>query len=161
MATLCFINCIFCAKLVTINMPSIIQRVIKFPAVFLTITALVFGFMCVDMFHTTSTTMEGMVMTPEVSIKSEQTCCGGTMSQHIQSWTNTFLTTSQDLRNNLALLALGLLIVLFFGRSRFSFDSTNQMLLSSRLYLRQRPNLIIFNPLRLAFARGILHPKLY
>jgi len=142
-------------------MPSIIQRVIKFPAVFLTITALVFGFMCVGMFHETSTVMEGMAMTSEVSIKSEQTCCGGTMSEHVQSWTSTFLTTSQNLRNDLALLALGLLLVLVFARSRSSFASTDQLLISSKLYLRQRPNLFIFNPLRLAFARGILHPKLY
>jgi len=161
MATLCFINSIFCAKLVFINMPLIIQRIIKFPAVFLTITALVFGFMCVGMFHTTSTTMEGMAITPEVSLKSKQTCCGGTMSEHVQSWTSTFLTTSQNLRNDLALLALGPLLVLVFARSRFSFASTDQLLISSKLYLRQRPNLIIFNPLRLAFARGILHPKLY
>jgi len=142
-------------------MPSIIERIIKFPIILAVIGVLIFGFFCVDMFHHPSISMDGRNMADTILIKSEQTCCGGTMSQHMQSWTNTFLTTSQDLRNNFTLWALGLLVALVFTRSRFSFASTDQLLLSSKLYLRQRPNLFIFNPLRLAFAKGILHPKLY
>lgn len=138
-----------------------VRKLIKFPVIFIVISALLFGFFCVSMFDKSSMEMEVMNMPGMVSIKAEHECCGDTMSQHIQSWTNTFLTTSQDLRNNFALWALGLLVALVFTRSRFSFASIDQMPFSDRLYLQQYPNLIIFNPLKLAFARGILHPKLY
>lgn len=142
-------------------MPSIIERTIKFPVIFLTIMALVFGFFCVGMFDKTSAAMEGAHGKTMLSIEAEETCCGGTMSQHMQSWTNTFLTTPNNLRDGLSLFTLIFLVSLVFARSRFSFASIDQLLLSSELYLRQRPNLFIFNPLRLAFARGILNPKLY
>ena len=135
--------------------------IIKLPVVFLTILALVFGFFCMGMFHKKPMVMEGMDMTAMVSVGGEQTCCGGTMSQHIQSWTNTFLTVPQDLRNNFALLALGFLLTLVFIRSLFPYSITDQKLLTGTLYLRQRPSSLAFNPLKLAFARGILHPKLY
>ena len=141
--------------------PLKIQNIIKFPIVFLTIATLVLGFFCVGMFDETSTAMEGTHDKTVISLKSDHACCGGTMSQHMQSWTNTFLTTPNNLRDSLALFALIFIVALVFVRSQFSFSSTDQLLLSSKLYLRQRPNLFIFNPLKLAFAKGILHPKLY
>lgn len=136
-------------------------RLLKFPLFSTILFGLIFGFLCVGMFHKTSMTMESMDPSAMLSVKGEQTCCGGNMSQHIQSWTNTFLTIPQDLRNNLALLALGFLLALVFIKSLFSYTTTDQRLLVDRLYLRQRPNLLVFNPLKLAFSRGILHPKLY
>ncbi len=136
-------------------------RIMKLLIMFSTIGALILGFFCVGMFHKTSMKMDGMDPSAMVSIKGEQTCCGGSMSQHIQSWTNTFLTIPQDLRNNFTLLALGLLLALVFVRSLFSYTATDQRLLVDNLHLRQRPSLLAFNPLKLAFARGILNPKLY
>lgn len=136
-------------------------RIIKPLVIFATLAALVLGFFCVGMFDETSTAMEGTHDKTVVSIEANQTCCGGTMSQHMQSWTNTLLTTPNSLRDSLALFALIFLVSLVFVRSQVSFSSTDHLLLSSKLYLRQRPNLFIFNPLRLAFAKGILHPKLY
>ena len=134
---------------------------IKTPLVALTVLSLIFGFFCVGMFQKTAMAVQGSGMTDMVSVGGEQTCCGGTMSQHMQSWTNTFLATPHDLRNSTALLALALLVTLIFIQSLFRRTNLDAPLLSSKLYLRQNPNLFIFNPLRLALARGILHPKLY
>lgn len=136
-------------------------RIIKPLVIFVTLAALVLGFFCVGMFDKTSVAMERAHSKTAMSIEAKESCCGDTMSQHMQSWTNTFLTTPNNLRDSLALLALIFLVSFVFVGSRFSFASIDQLLLSSKLYLRQRLNLFIFNPLRLAFAKGILHPKLY
>lgn len=137
------------------------QNIIKIPIVVAIFTALLFGSFCFGLFHKTSMAIEETVMTDMVSINTQQICCGGSMSQHIKSWTSTFLVTPHDFRNNLALLALTLFMALVLMRSLFSPAATNSQLLSSPLYLRQKSNLFIFNPLKLAFARGILNTKVY
>ncbi len=137
-----------------------IKKIIKPSLVFIAIAALILGFFCVGMFQKTSTIVQGAGMT-DMSVGGEQTCCGGSMSQHMQSWTNTFLATPNDLRSNSALLVLSLLAALIFIHSIFKRTRPDSPLLSINLYLRQQPNLFAFDPLKLAFAKGILHPKLY
>lgn len=113
------------------------------------------------MFDETSAAMQGTHDKTAISIEAKEECCGGTMSEHIQSWTNTFLTTPNNLRDSLVLFALIFLGALVFRKSLFPHTFRSLQLLAGKLYLRQRPELSVFSPLKLAFARGVLHPKLY
>ena len=137
------------------------KNIIKLPIIIVTTIAIVFGFFCVDMFRHSPMEMDNINILEVASINSEQTCCGGTISQHIQSWTNTFLITPSHLRDNFALLILILLAVLVFLKSPLPYTLTDQKLIVSKLYLHKRFNFIIFNPLELAFSKGILNPKIY
>ena len=141
--------------------PLRISTSIKIPIILSVISALLFGFLCVGMFHKASVAMERMDVSGITAVAGEQTCCGGTMSQHMQSWTNTFLMTPNDLRNNFALLALVFLAALLFIRALFPYTPIDQGILTGNLYLRERSRFLAFDPLKLAFAQGILHPKLY
>lgn len=138
-----------------------IQKLISLPVIFLTTWALLFGFVCVGMFHETS--MEMTTDPTLMAITAEESCCGTTMSQHIQSWKSTFLAVPQGFRDALALLALGLVLIL--GYSWFSFRDRYPLLDPDigglRLYVRQNPDITLFNHLKLAYARGILNPKIY
>lgn len=145
-------------------MSSTFQKLISLPIVFLTIWGLLFGFLCVGMLHNSSMKMNTMTTNSTLTaITAEESCCGTTMSQHIQSWKNTFLAVPQGFRDALTLLALGL--ALAFAYSWFSFRDRYPLLDPDigglRLYVRQNPDVILFNHLKLAFARGILNPKIY
>lgn len=141
-----------------------IQKIIKFPVFILTIWALLFGFVCVGMFHEPSMKM-GMTTSNStlMAITGEQSCCGTNMSQHIQSWKDTFLAVPQGVRDALMLLVLGLALALGYAW----FSSKDRHLLFDpdigglQLYVRQNPDIELFNYLKLAFARGILNPKIY
>lgn len=141
--------------------PLKIQNIIKFPLVLLTITALVFGFFCMGMFHKSGVAMENMNVAGITAVEGEQTCCGGSMSQHMQSWTNTFLSIPREARDVLTLFALGLLLAFVAIRTLFAQKSSNDLTFSYKQYLRHHPNLFAQQPLRLAFARGILNTKVY
>lgn len=139
------------------------QNIIKIPIVVVAVVTLLFGSFCFGMSHKSSTEM---VMT-ETSItnitvmNSQPVCCGEAMSQHVKSLANTFLAIPHDLRNNLVLFALTLFLTFVLMRSLFSSMTTDLQLLSGQLYLRQKSKLFVFNPLELAFARGILNTKVY
>ncbi len=136
-----------------------IQKLIKTPIILLTIGALVFGFFCLGAF-----TKASVQMSPTdnalMSTSKEKSCCGSGISHHFDISKNT-LAVPQSLRDSLMWLALGLALVLGFSRLPFQNFSTNSKLLSYRLYEREHPDLPLFNHLKLAFARGILNPKIY
>ncbi len=136
-------------------------RIIKPVVIFATLATLVFGFFCVGMFNKTSMAMENMNMAGITAVQGEQTCCGGSMSQHMQSWTNTFLSIPREGRDLLTLFALGLFLVFVAVRSIFAQKTSGDLTFSYKQYLRHHPNLFAFQPLRLAFARGILNPKVF
>lgn len=141
-----------------------IQKVIEFPVFLLTVWGLLFGFICVEMFHEPSIGMDTTISNQTlVAIAGEENCCGTNMSQHIQSWRDTFLATPQGVRDALALLALGLILILGYSQvSLWNRHPPIDLDISRlRLYIKQNPNLILFNHLKLAFAHGILNPKIY
>lgn len=138
-----------------------IQNIIKFPVVFLTITTLVFGFFCIGMFHEPAEKMENMNVAGVTAIQGKQGCCGVSVSQHMQSWANTFLTIPREARDLLTLFALGLLLAFVVIRNIFAQKPPNDFAFSYRQYLRHHPNLFALQPLRLAFARGILNTKVF
>lgn len=136
-----------------------IQKSIKLPIILLTIGALVFGFFCLGIFTKTSMQMPAM-NGASISTSKESSCCSSSISHHFDISKST-LALPQSLRDSLLWLALGLVLVLGFSRLPFQNFSTNPKLLSYRLYERQNPDLPLFNHLKLAFARGILNPKIY
>lgn len=139
--------------------PTNIQKSIKLPIILLTIGALVFGFFCFGVF--TKTSMQ-MPATDGISISTskEPSCCSSSISHHFDI-SKSVLAVPQSLRDSLIWLTLALALALGFSRLPFQNFSTNPKLLSYRLYERQHPDLPLFNHLKLAFARGILNPKIY
>src|SRR3989344_659082 len=140
-----------------------IKDLIKFPIVLITIGALVFGFFCFGMFSKSATHMPMLGNTQSISMASEQQCCGTSISHHFNTWKNITLAVPDKVRDSLTLLALGLALIL--GGSwlslRHHYPLPNLDILRLRLYIRQNPDLLLFNHLKLAFARGILNPKIY
>ena len=138
------------------------QKLITLPVALFTIWALLFGFFCMGMFHKSAMPVKEMVSALGlVEMVSEEHCCGTTMSQHIESWRDTFLAVPKEIRDNLALLLLGLALAFVFVRLPFRRDVAVHQILHYRLYTRDNPDLALFNHLKLAFAQGILNPKIY
>lgn len=140
-----------------------IQKLIKLPVVLITIGALVLGFFCVGMFSKSTTHTTMLENTQSISITSEQECCGSGISHHFDTWKNIALAVPDKMRDSLMLLALGLILILggSFLSLRHRYPLPNLDTLRLRLYVKQNPDLILFNHLKLAFARGILNPKIY
>ena len=87
--------------------------------------------------------------------------CKMSIIEHISLWQSMFTAMPQE---NLILLALVIILVAvlfitknFISPPRLSRDETS----TQKLYLVQHPNLSLFNPLKEAFAQGILNPKIY
>lgn len=88
--------------------------------------------------------------------------CEMNFTQHLTQWQSMFTTTAPQ--KALAFALLLLLAVVFVTVGIFK---RNLLLLFSyyatrwRLYIRDNPNLSLFNHLREAFSQGILNPKIY
>ena len=87
--------------------------------------------------------------------------CKMSVIEHISLWQSMFTAMPQESSILLALVIL-LVAVLFttknsIGPPRLFRDETS----TPKLYLVQHPNLPFFNPLKEAFAQGILNPKIY
>ncbi len=81
--------------------------------------------------------------------------CPMTISEHINKWRDTFLAIFS---NNILLifgLALAAAVVIK------TFSALAKISQSYFYYHRDHPNISLFLPLRYAFARGILHPRIY
>jgi len=88
--------------------------------------------------------------------------CEMAFTEHLSQWQSMFTTTAPQ--KVLALVLSLLLAVAFVAVGIFK---RNLLLLFSYyatrwwLYIRQNPNLSFFSPLKEAFSRGILNPKIY
>lgn len=88
--------------------------------------------------------------------------CKMMFSEHLSQWQSMFTTTVPQKALFFALLLL--LAIVFVA---VAILKHNLLLLFGyyttrwRLYLRYNPELSLFNPLKKAFARGILNPKIY
>ena len=88
--------------------------------------------------------------------------CKMTFSEHLASWQGMFTATNPQ--KVIALTLLALLAVMFVA---VIILKKNLFLLFSyyatrwRLFRKQNPHLSLFNPLREAFSKGILNPKIY
>ena len=136
-------------------------KLLKLPVVLIILGVLTFGFICTGMASHAS--MHGTDMdSPEVVMSgaNQQECCNTGISKNIESWKSTLLVAPRAVKDGLLLL-LGLATAFAFMGLRFIHNPDNREQLSYRFYIRDNPDLILFNHLKLAFARGILNPKLY
>lgn len=139
-------------------------KLLKLPVVLIILGVLTFGFVCSGMASHASMHSTDMD-SPEVVVlgANQQECCNTSISKNIDTWKNITLVVPDKVRDSLMLLALGLALAL--GGSWLSFRDRHFLpdpdIGRLRLYVQQNPNIPLFNHLKLAFARGILNPKLY
>jgi len=142
-------------------MSSRILQITKLPITLITIGILLFGFVCTGMFSKASMDMSEMDM--GMMSTHDQPCCAIGVGHHIDSWKNIVLTLPDKMRDAWALLMLGLALIFSYSwvslwNSRPSPDLDVGCLW---LYERDNPDILLFNHLKLAFARGILNQKIY
>jgi hypothetical protein len=138
------------------------QKYLKFFIILVTLGVLVFGFVCTGFFNKSSMDMSAMDMSM-MSSEHKLSCCNLGAAHHINSLRDVALIAPDKTRDTLTLLALGLALLLGYGfayvwNRRPPIDHDVGRL---RLYIKSHPDLILFDHLRLAFARGILNPKIY
>ena len=136
-----------------------IKKFLKFSILLITLGIVAFGFLCTGVFHS-GMRMSAMDM-GSVSAQQDQQCCNLGPVHQFDTWKNVVLVAPDKTRDTLILLALGL--ILAFGYSWSSALNRKPQFEPDigRLYIRENPDLILFNHLRLVFARGILNPKIY
>lgn len=135
------------------------HKLLKFPIILVTLGVLAFGFTCAGMTKHASMHNEAdaaLVM----QMGNQQTCCSTSISGHVESWKGALLAVPREMRDRILLLVFWLAIVFAISCLRFQLDFESR-LLSYKLYARDNPSFLLFNYLKLAFARGILNPKIY
>ena len=100
-------------------------------------------------------TMKDGMMTP-CPFMGVASLCNMTPLEHVSQWQQMFTTTSQEFATT-ALLSLLSLVVVFSFVNFLSKPKRTPVRLVSRYRYRER----IFDPLQVAFARGILNSKAY
>lgn len=125
----------------------------KVPITLIVVSVSIFGFLCTGIFHKGSMNV--------TSMRQEQRCCNLSSTHQFDSWQSITLVTPDNIRNSLILLILGL--TLFFGYSSFSpWNRKSQFEPDiGHLYIKENSSFTLFNYLNLAFAHGILNPKIF
>lgn len=82
------------------------------------------------------------------------TLCNMSPLEHMSEWQSMFAATVQQFATTSLLLVLTLAVLWYFAGFLFVPKRTE---LLPRFRYRER----VFDPLRLAFARGIIHPKVF
>ena len=91
-------------------------------------------------------------------------CCNTSASDHMELWKSTFVGIPQSLNELMTLMAVAIFTVAAFTFSNFFSTprlDINFLFNRFRQYARAHPDIRTYNVLRLAFARGILHPKTF
>ncbi|OHA63413.1 MAG: hypothetical protein A2748_02535 [Candidatus Wildermuthbacteria bacterium RIFCSPHIGHO2_01_FULL_45_20] len=125
-------------------------------------TVLVFGFACVGMFqHTAASDVPTTNSRATLSVTHSQECCTASILEHIESWKDKLLSLPREAKDGLLLLLLALAIAFALGRFWMTRNPNDYHLFSYRLYIKNNPDFALFNHLKLAFAQGVLNPKIY
>ncbi len=137
-----------------------IQKLIKFPIVFIVLGVLVFGFACAGFaghapMHSTS------VNAAALNATGQQKCCTTTISKYIGSWKDNLLATPREARDVFTSLALGFMLMFALAHFPFRRDADDRELADLHLYAREHPEAALFDHVRLVFSRGILHSRIY
>ncbi len=128
------------------------------------LASLIVGFLCISFVYSIpvhADTGEMHTMHHADQAATLDGCCETGASDHMEVWKSTFLGVPQVFQDILALIVIS---VIAFGFSDFfTTPRLSENLLSTRFrqYAREHPDIPTYNSLRLAFARGILHPKTY
>jgi len=86
--------------------------------------------------------------------------CKMSIVEHISLWQGMFTATPQKVSALLALIVL-LIAAVFVGIHYSSRLADIKQKTSRCLYLLNHPDINLFDPIRRAFSRGIIHPKIY
>ena len=79
----------------------------------------------------------------------------------MEVWKSTFVGIFQSFEILIALVAVAFVTLSFSDLFRLSRFTPDTLAIRYRQYAREHPDITAFQPLRLAFARGILNPKLF
>lgn len=125
--------------------------------------SLIVGFLCISFIHTTPAHADmGSMHTHTSHEASLKDCCDTGVSDHMELWKSTLVSIPQGFQDLLVLIVLAVttsfVFTDFFATPRLD---TNILFYRYRQYAREHPDILTYNLLRLAFARGILHPKTY
>lgn len=139
--------------------PSRIQKLLRLPTFFLFLGMLIFGSFCTGMFHSASMHEMAQDGTSELT-QANPPCCGSTYLTRMTLHDSLFFSESHSLRDMLALIGLALAFGLW---RKMRADAKVAQKLSSKIrwLFGKNPDLLLFDPLKLAFAQGVLHPKIY
>ena len=127
--------------------------------------ALGVGFLCMSllpMFSVSHSDMEHGSHVTSFAGQSLSDCCGSASNDHTDIWKSTFIGIFQNLQTLLVLFAVALVAFRFSDCFQFPLSGNDRIFaIRFRQYAREHPDILTYNPLRLAFARGILNPKLF
>lgn len=126
--------------------------------------SLIVGFICISFIHLTPVHAGmGEMHHDRQMITLEDGCCGAT-SNHLELWKSTFVGVPQGLQNLLVLVILVVAATATFAFADFFTTprlDRNILFCRYRQYSREHPDILAYSHLRLAFSRGILHPKTF
>ena len=128
------------------------------------LTSLVVGFLCISFIHTVPTAHAGMTdghSAHKVAGAGVPTCCDIGATDHMELWKSTLVGILENIQSLLALFAVVLVAFTFSDFFKLPQLTDVVLALKFRQYAREHPNMRLFNPLTLAFARGILHSKTF
>lgn len=102
--------------------------------------------------------MTGCIFTGKIML------CKMSVVEHISLWQSTFTAIPQESLILLVLLVLSIAVI--FAAKNILVSprlSPNAALIKElyELYLREHPDLLLFNSLKEAFSQGVLNPKIY
>lgn len=125
--------------------------------------SLTVGFLCISFIHATPAHADtGSAHTAHAINPSLNTCCDMGVNDHMELWKSTLVSIPQVFQDLLVLIVLAVatsfVFADFLATPRLD---TNILFYRYRQYAREHPDILMYNPLRLAFARGILHPKTF
>lgn len=126
------------------------------------LSSLIVGFLCISFIHATPAHADIGSHTAHRTSATLNACCDLGTNDHMELWKNTLVGIPQGFQDLLVLIVLAVatsfVFADFLATPRLD---TNLIFYRYRQYAREHPDIALFNPLRLAFARGILHPKTF
>lgn len=130
----------------------------------LVLFSLIVGFLCISFIHAFPVhagagLCDATHTSHEASLKN---CCDVGVTDHMELWKNTLVGIPQSFQDLLVLIVLAVATSFAFaGFLEIPRLDTNILFYRYRQYTREHPNILSYNHLRLAFARGILHAKTF
>jgi hypothetical protein len=131
---------------------------IKHLVTLVTVWVLLFGFLCVGIFEASADAQYADA--PIISEQIQDGCCNESLTGHFAVWKNIALSTTQDLGGYLLAFAMAVVVLLVFFPETFR-ARPDLYFLRYKTYKRNHLEVRTYDPLRLAFARGTLHPKTF
>jgi len=133
-----------------------LKKITKISVVTIILGVMIFGYFCLNIFNH-QIDMEMMNNTSAIA-KNVESCCNTTFSKHLESFRSNFILPT---RASDYLIAFIISIVLAFVVNLYLYNPIDNIFLLYRSYLRQNPNLLAFDSIKLALSDGILNPKVF